>query len=150
VKEQEAQRIHEEEMAELKVELDDLILDQLECGEAVAPPKPFNDVKRDDVEEERKRLIDNAKRAINRGWQHAMAAEREFGDDGESVSDHDAFTAQIEASKAQALRRIDEIWALVSAFNDARLDIYNALKKGNRKGAGRIGQAFLDRPAIAP
>lgn len=152
-----AVREHTDGMAELKQELDHKIL--AEAGrslESVAAPQPFG-VTMADIVEERKRLIDAAEAAVKRGWRHVINADQQMQaieDEGEyeddSASCHDEFAAGIEADKQAALGRLDELQRLIQAFNDARLDVYNALRAGDVKRAQAVASSFVRRPAIAP
>ena len=146
---------HVDGMAELKAQLDQQILAQAACTPGAAPA-PFG-VTMAAIEQERQRLIDSAETAKRRAWkliaeadQLMQAVEDEGEYDDDSVVTHDEFIAGIEADKAAALRRLDDLKRLVSAFNNARLDVFNALREGNSDRARQLTAAFVRRPAIAP
>lgn len=153
--EEAAEREHADGMEDLKQELNKQILEQASQRPGdVAAPAPFS-ITKADIEQERQRLIERAEAAIRRGWRHVMDAEPDIraaeGDDFEddSAESHDEFSAGIESSKASALRRLDELEALVTAFNNARLDVYTALRSDDAQGARDAAASFVHRPAIA-
>lgn len=142
----EYRRQHLEGMAELKSQLDAKIR-----AEAQSPnptrPEPFG-LTLEDIEQERARLKAEAEARTRRGWGHVMEADAELGEEADSVAVHDQFTAEMSALQTEALRGLDQLAALVGAFNDARLDVYNALRREDRNAAVRIADEFVQQPAI--
>lgn len=152
---QEAREEHAAGMLELKAALDGKILAEAAQGTGtVTAPEAFG-VTLADIEQERTRLIAEAERIVRRGWTHVMATDRQLQDEegedyyDDSVVCHDEFVAQVNADKTEALARLDEVWRMVSAFNSARLDVYNALRGGDAAEASRIATEFVRRPVAS-
>lgn len=150
----EAELAHAQSMARLKTELDEQIVEWAGRNQAdLGAPEPFW-LTKSDFESERRRLIAGAEQAIRQGWRHVMTADQQMAEtpdyEDDSVACHDEHVAVIRQLQADALRRLNETERLVNRFNDARMDICNALRCGDRAEAELVANEFVCLPAIMP
>jgi hypothetical protein len=66
---------------------------------------------------------------------------------------HDKLSSRLESHAAELYEQLLEVYRLHQACHDARLDIYNVLRSGNREEAMSIATAFAcpdDRDRQSP
>jgi len=146
---------HVEEMANLKRRFDaEIRIDATRLPIVGEVPSPFW-LTFTDIEGEYACEVGRAQRAIRQDWDQMQRKRQRLLLHGFDPCDgllvlHEAFKDQVETLKAEGLARLVKKRALLVAFYDARLDIYNALRRGDVRGAKEVAALFLAQPAIAP